>query len=75
MSNLKISTWRNKTTDTGLPYVIVEVGVVLFFGGEVQQWHEVTHCKDERPYCNNIDLFNLSKETGICPIAFDKINN
>lgn len=73
MNNLKISTWRNKITNTGLPYVITEVGVVLFFGGQIQKYYEITHCHNERPYSNETDLFNLEKESGICPIAFDKI--
>lgn len=75
MKNLKISTWRNKTTDKGIPYVITEVGVTLFFGGKVQRFYEITHCHNERPFSNQIDLFNLEKETGICPIAFDTVNN
>lgn len=75
MKNLKISTWRNKTTNKGVPYVITEVGVVLFFGGSIQKYYEITHCHNERPYSNEIDLFNLAKETGICPIVLDKINN
>ena len=74
LDKLKLSIWRNKITNTGLPYVITEVGVVLFFGGQIQKYYEITHCKDERPYSNETDLFNLEKVSGICPIAFDKIS-
>lgn len=74
MNNLKISNWRNKTTKNGLPYVITEVGVVLFFGGSIQKYYEITHCHNERPYSNETDLFNLEKVSGICPFAFEKIS-
>lgn len=72
--NLKVSAWRNKITDSGKPYVITEVGCVLFFGGNVQQYYEITHCENERPFSGEIDLLDFAKVQRITPIVFEKIN-
>lgn len=55
----------------GRPYCIVELGDTLFFGGNVQQFYEVTGFDDRaRPFHHELDLFQLEQDTKICPVVF-----
>lgn len=69
---MTISQTKNLTTANGYNYVIVELGDILFFGGNVQKFLEVTHFENERPMSDSIDLIQFEKETGILPIVFEK---
>lgn len=58
---MKPSTTKNRTF-YGKSVTFVEVGDTLFFGGDLQQFHKVTHITGSRPFAGDIDLFNLSKK-------------
>lgn len=63
---------RNMLSDTGVPYALVYVGDVLFFGGNLQKYYQVTHMdKRGRPFHNNVDLFELEKSSGLQSIVFE----
>lgn len=62
---MKVSTTKN-TEQHGYQIVFVEVGDVLYFNSKMQ--FEVTEFKGSRPFHNEIDLFQLWKDTGIHPI-------
>ena len=64
---MKVSTTKN-TIQHGHQIVFVEVGDVLYFNPEIGQF-EVTSFKDSRPFHNEIDLFQIWKNTGIHPIV------
>lgn len=69
---MKISQTQNKVTDKGLPYCVVFVGDVLFFGGNIQKYYEVTKIEKSRCFHNDTDLFQLEQDTKIVPIVFEK---
>lgn len=68
---LKIST-RNVQT-CGRTVLIIFVGDVLFFGGSIQKYYEVTDVIGSRPYSNGVDLFQMWKDSGELPILMEKI--
>lgn len=61
---------HNLNSSTGVQYALVEVGVVLFFD-KLQKFFEVTHFENERPFSNEVNLFELDKQYGT-PIVFTK---
>ena len=70
---MKLSQTRNMTSDTGVPYSLVEVGVILFFRGDVQKYFEVTSIDNRgRPFSGEVDLFELERKTKIQSIVFEK---
>ena len=69
---MKPSTTKNKVTPTGKPYIVVEVGDILFFGGSLQKVYEVTDVRGSRCFHNEIDLFQLWKDSNVLPIVFEK---
>lgn len=64
---MKYSTTKN-TFQHGLQIVFIEQGDVLYFDIEIGQF-EVTGFKGSRPFHDEIDLFQLWKETGIHPVV------
>jgi len=63
---MKPSETKNKMVN-GFPVTFVEVGDMLFFGGDIQMTYEVTSIKNGRAYSGDIDLFELAKkEQPIC---------
>ena len=66
---MKVSTTKN-TFQYNRPIVFVEVGDVLYF--DVERSYLVTEIKNSRPFHNEIDLFQLWKDTGIHPINLTK---
>lgn len=71
---MKISERNRIHEPTGKPYITVFVGDILFFGGKVQKYYEVTHMEPRtaRPFHNEIDLWELWKTTNELPIVFEK---
>lgn len=67
---MKPSTTKNKSLPNGQPLTWVEEGDRLFFGGTIQQFFSVDKIESSRPYSGGIDLFQLSKDSGIEPINF-----
>ncbi len=63
---MKYSTTKN-TFQYNRPIVFVEVGDVLYF--DTNQEYLITQIKDSRPFHNEIDLFQMWKDTGIHPIV------
>lgn len=59
---------KNKTTESGVDYVLVELGDKLWFGGTIQIMYTVDEFINERPHSNGIDLFQLWKDTAVLPI-------
>lgn len=66
---------KNKTTQTGVEYVLVELGDKLWFGGSLQQMFTVEEFINERPHSNGVDLFQLWKDTKVLPINFTQHEN
>lgn len=54
------------------PYAVVELGDTLFFGEDIQQFYVVDSFRQERPYSGDVDLFQLTKDSKILPIVFEK---
>jgi len=63
---MKYSTSKN-TTQYGRPFVFVEEGDILYFDSERE--YLVTEIKGSRPFHNELDLFQLWKDTGIHPVV------
>ncbi len=63
---MKYSTTKN-TFQYDRQIIFVEIGDVLYFDPERQ--FEVTEVKNSRPFHNEIDLWQLWKDTGIHPIV------
>ncbi len=63
---------RNKIAPNGKPLLLIYMGDILFFGGELQQWYTVDEIKDSRPFSEGIDLFQLWKDTNVLPVIFEK---
>ena len=61
---------KNKTTTTGVEYVLVELGDKLWFGGSIQKMFVVDEFINERPHSTGTDLFQLWKDSKILPINF-----
>lgn len=59
---------KNKTTESGIDYVLVELGDKLWFGGTVQTLYVVDEFVNERPHSNGADLFQLWMDSKILPI-------
>lgn len=68
---MKPSTTKNKVI-SGIPYCIVELGDILYFSPKHQ--YEVTGFSDHNahPMSGDVDLFQLEKDLGICPIVMEK---
>lgn len=56
---------KNKTTESGVDYVLVELEDKLWFGGTVQTMYIVDSFVNERPHSNGTDLFQLWKDTKV----------
>ena len=59
---------KNKTTESGVDYTLVELGDKLWFGGQIQIAYVVDEFINERPHSNGVDLFQLWKDSNILPI-------
>lgn len=59
---------KNKTTESGVDYVLVELGDKLWFGGTIQMLYTVDSFVNERPHSNGTDLFQIWKDSKILPI-------
>lgn len=69
-NEMKISATKNKTI-SGVAYGIVELGDILYFSPEHQ--YEVTgFSSTARPMSGEVDLFQLEKDLGICPVVMEK---
>ncbi len=66
---MKVSKTKN-TVQHGHQVIFIEIGDVLYFDPDRQ--FEVTDIKGSRPFHNDIDLFQLWKDTGIHPIVLTK---
>ena len=68
---MKPSSTKNTISSAGYPYVIVELGDILFFGGKVQKYLTVDNFKNERPCSGDIDLISFEREIKVSPIVFE----
>ena len=66
---MKPSQSKNRIAN-GRPYVIVEIGDKVFFGGDIQQFFLVDRMENERPFCGDVDILQLHKDSKILPIVF-----
>jgi len=68
---MKPSGTQNKVVSR-IPYCLVYLGDVLYFSPEHQYTVTGFDDKTARPLSGHVDLFQLEKDLGICPVVMEK---
>ena len=71
-SERNLTSFNNQNPDVpGKPYGLVELGSILWFGGNIQKFYKCTGFTNlAHPLSGDVDLLELQMRTKILPIIF-----